>query len=146
MKIKIEYVVLGALIVGLVLFMALRSGDRVQYRMPQIAAVEGEAINRITIEGGEGTVELEKRENAWRIQPQGWPADTAQVSQMVNAIADFSLTALVSEAGNYARYELDEGGRLRIRAFGGEGVLREFDLGKPDDARRSRKHPTACGT
>ena len=131
MKLRIEYFVLGAVIVGLVLFLVLRTGNRVQYELPQIAEVKQDDVARITVEGPDETVVLERSGEEWTITPQGFPADASQARQMSAAIASFALTAVVSEAESYSRYDLDEGSRLRVTAYDSEGTqLIRFDVGK----------------
>lgn len=136
-RVKLEYVILGVLIVGGVLAVALRSGNRVRYTVPDIAKVKADDISRIRIERASGVVELEKREGGWRIQPEGYVADSSLVTPMVSALAELSLTALVSEAQSYARYELDEGARMRVTAYAGSSTVRQLDVGKEDESRKA---------
>jgi hypothetical protein len=131
------YLVLGLVIVGLALAVALRSRDRVRYRLPQPAAVKMDDMTKITVERFAGAVELEKREGIWRIVPEGYKADAAVVSPMVNALANLELLALVSESSSYARYELDEGSRMKITAYVGSVVAREVEVGKEDTGGRT---------
>lgn len=134
-RIRLEYVILALLIVGGVLAVALRSGNRVRYTVPDVAKVKADDITRIRVERASGALELEKRGGAWLIQPEGYVADTALVTPMVNALADLSLTALVSEAQSYARYSLDDGARIRVTAYAGTSEVRQLDVGKEDESR-----------
>jgi hypothetical protein len=134
-RVKLEYVILGVLIVGGVLAVALRSGNRVRYTVPEVAKVKADDITRIRFERASGVVELERREGGWRIQPEGYVADSALVTPMVNALSELSLTALVSEAESYVRYELDEAARIRITAYAGSSTVRQLDVGKEDENR-----------
>jgi hypothetical protein len=138
MKLKVEYIVLGAIIVGIALFLILRTGNRVQYELPEIAEVDSESISRIAIEGPEETIELERSGDGWSILPQGYPADGAKIDEMATSIADLTLTAMVSESQRYSRYDLDDSSRLRITAYDGGGTsLRTIDVGKQGSSRRS---------
>jgi hypothetical protein len=136
-RIRPEYVILAVVIVGLGLAVALRSGNRVRYTLPEVKSVKADDITRITVARAAGSLELEKREGTWRIQPEGYAADPTLVKPMVDALAELSLTALVSEAQSYARYELDEAGRMRVTAYAGEAVVRQLDVGKQDSNQRS---------
>jgi hypothetical protein len=49
---------------------------------------------------------------------------------MVDAIRHLTLTALVSEAGNDQRYDLDDEKRIRVRALSSDRELRVLDIGK----------------
>jgi hypothetical protein len=76
-------------------------------------------------------VELVKKDEKWFIEPQGYAADSVKAKNMVNAVADLALTALVSESKNYDRYELTPQTRISVQAFGDGGArLRAFDIGK----------------
>jgi len=136
-RFKLEYLILGVVIVGLVLAVALRSGNRLRYSVPGLAELAAEGITRISIERSSGLVELERREGGWVIQPEGWTADASLVTPMVNALARLSVTTLVSEAESYARYELDDQARMRVRAWAGSSVAREVLVGKEDESRKA---------
>jgi hypothetical protein len=116
---------------------ALRSGNRVRYSLPRLATVKADDLTRITIERSTGSIELQKREGSWRILPEGYAADPGTVGSMVSALAELSMTALVSESESYSRYELDEPERIRVTAYAGDKEARRVDVGKQDEGRRS---------
>jgi hypothetical protein len=49
---------------------------------------------------------------------------------MLNKLGELQLTALVSTAGDYRRYDLDPEHRIRVIARTGEDIRRELDIGK----------------
>lgn len=130
MKLKKEYLVLAAIILALGLYLALRQTDRTLYELPDIPEVSAKKISKITINGPEGQVDLEKQDEKWRLLPQGYPADSDKVGRVLDAIDDLTLTAMVSESGNYARYELEGDKKVTLKAWDGDRLKREIDIGK----------------
>jgi hypothetical protein len=130
-KVKKEYVILLAVIVGLSAYLLTRQTDRTHYELPQVATISGKAITRIEITGPNGTVELTKADDTWGVGPKKYQADKAKVSPMIDTISDLSLTALVSEAKDYSRYELDDKKKILVKAWDGSTVKRDFEIGKP---------------
>ena len=136
MKVKKEYVVLLAVIIGLSAYLLTRQTDRTHYELPQLPPQGGKAITRIEITGPKGTVELAKADDNWSVGPQKHQADRAKVSPMIDTISDLSLTALVSEAKDYPRYDLDDKKKILVKAWDGSALEREFDIGKPGPSFR----------
>ncbi len=144
----ITYGVLILAIAGLTLYIVNRRNDRIRYALPDVSTPAAEDIDVIRIDPPESeTIELERYEDGWLIQPQQYRAGSSSVQQLVNAIAELEITELVSTAEYYSRYSLDEQSRTTITAVAdGEEVLR-FYVGKraptynhtyvllPDDSR-----------
>ena len=132
MKLKKEYILLTLVVVALVLYLTLRSANHDDADLPKPAKIEIAKINRLVVTDKENPpVELVKKDDKWFIEPQGFLADSAKAKNMVNAVADLELTALVSESKNYERYELTPKTRINVQAFGDGGTrLRAFDIGK----------------
>jgi hypothetical protein len=132
MKLKKEYILLTLVVVALVLYLSLRSANHDEEDLPQPAKIETAKINRLVVTDKENPpLELVKKDEKWFIEPQGYAADGIKVKNMVNAVAELALTALVSESKNYDRYELTPKTRLNVQAFGDGGTrLRTFDIGK----------------
>ena len=131
MKVKKEYIGLAVVIVALCLVLILRRGDRTHYRLPVLAPVSAQQITKLVIARADSALTLERRGDLWRIAPYGYPADTSQVNRMIEAVAGFTITELVSEAGNYVPYELDPEKRVVVEAFEGDRSLLKFSIGKP---------------
>jgi hypothetical protein len=76
------------------------------------------------------SIELTKKDEQWLIKPKDYPANTVTVKNMLNAAANLTATALVSETGIYERYDLDSTKRTTVKMFNGQELEREFSIGK----------------
>ena len=131
MKLKKEYIFIVLAIVLLVGYLSVRETDRTEYRLPAIAKVAASDITRIEIARQEGSVVLEKKDTKWQIQPQDYPADSGKVTTMLDDLEKLSLTALVSESKSYSRYDLEPDKAIRVKAWAGEELKRDIQIGKP---------------
>ncbi len=129
---KKEYLILLAVIIGACLYLYLKDRDRVNYRLPEPEPVEKAKISKIEIRRPQPeTVTIEKIDGQWRISPAGYAADEAQVKEMLDAVSRLTLTALVSDSGDYDRYDLTEASAILVTAWSGDGtVVRELTVGK----------------
>jgi hypothetical protein len=130
MKMKKEYSILVAIMVALVLYLVLREQEKTHYRLPKLPRVAGTEISKIEISKPEGSVTLSKRGNTWYVDPKGYSAESRKIKDMLAAIEKLTLTALVSESKNYSRYHLDNDKKISVRAWAGNTLRREFEVGK----------------
>lgn len=131
MKVKKEYTILILVIVALIFYLTMKSTNDSEGELPQPAEVDNVEINRIVISKKSGeTVTLSKKDEKWFVEPQGYPADSVKVNNMANAIADLTITALVSESGSYQRYGLSEDKKIKVEAFIGDKAVRNLDIGE----------------
>ena len=130
MKGKKEYVILIAVIVALCLYLVLRNPDRAQYDLPKLPGVDASELTKLEVFKEETSMMLKKDGDVWRIEPEGYAADTEKVKRMTEAIEALTLDALVSESQSYGRYDLGNDKKITVRAWTGDKVAREFDLGK----------------
>ena len=131
MKIKIEYIVLAALIICLSLYLIFQKTGDVEYRLPEIRTINKKDISKIEItSGGENPLVIHKKDDKWLIAPEAYPADPGKVDGMLGVIDELSLTALVSEAENYGRYDLDDDKKINVKSWAKSDLLRSFDIGK----------------
>jgi hypothetical protein len=130
MKVKKEYFILAAIILALSLYLFLRKTDRARYELPKLSTVPKADVSKIEIAKKGATVILNRKNGNWNIGPQGYPADNAKVNNMLRIIENLILTAMVSESRDYSRYELDDEHKIIVRAYIGETVTREFEVGK----------------
>ena len=130
MKLKKEYIILAAVIIALSAYLLTRQTDRTHYELPQVAPVKGNEITRIELSGPDGTVNLTKADDIWSVGPKKYRADKAKISPMIDTISDLNLTALVSEAKDYTRYDLADEEKILVKAWIGADIKREFDIGK----------------
>jgi hypothetical protein len=130
MNLKKEYVILAIVIIGLSLYLFTRSKDRTHFELPDLAPVEAKTIDRLVFQKGDAVIELIRKDDSWFVGEKAYRADNIKVRNMVQATADLKITALVSESGNYDRYDLTENKKTTVRAYAGTAVLRSFDIGR----------------
>ena len=130
MKIKKEYVILILMIAALSAYLLMRSADRTHYRLPELSGLKKSDISKIEITQDGKAVILKKVDNRWQLDPAGYPADENKVKAMLNVFEDLTLTALVSEAKDFNRYDLNPEKRIGVKAWIGDTLQRSFDIGK----------------
>jgi len=130
MKIKKEYIILLSVILALSLYLSLRKSDRLGYELPRLPAVAKTDISKIEITKKGASFILNKGNGGWNIGPQEYPADAGKVTNMLGIIENLALTAMVSESRDYSRYQLDDEHKITLKAWSGERIRREFDIGK----------------
>lgn len=136
MKIKMEYVVLAALIVALSSYLVLRKTDRSLYELPIMDSVNAADISKIDISRAGKFLKLIKKGDNWVIGEKGYPADSDKVKGLVDGLAEFSVTALISESKNYPRYDLDADNRIGVKSWIGDRLCRDVYLGKTASSYR----------
>jgi len=130
MKLKKEYFLLGAVIVGLCAYLVFKKTDRTHYQLPELSEVSKNEISKLQIKTADSTIDMKKKGDTWVIGPKEYPADADRVKDMLDAIASLKLTTLISESKNYIRYDLNQAEKLAVKALSGDTVLREFEIGK----------------
>lgn len=130
MKGKKEYIILVAVIVALGLYLVFRSPDRAQYSLPQLPEIDTAEITKIEIAKPEISIVLDREGDNWLIGPDAFRADRDKVKAMLETMDTLTVTALVSESKSYNRYELDDDKKISVKAWTGDELTREFDLGK----------------
>jgi hypothetical protein len=136
MKAKKEYLILILIIIGLSVYLFMRTADRTFYELPQITPLEQNQITQIEISKEGQTIVLNKKDNKWYLEPQGYIADAKKVKDMLNTLGGITLTTLVSESKDYGRYELNEAKRIVVKAWQQKALKRNFDIGKPASSFR----------
>jgi hypothetical protein len=130
MKMKKEYIILLIAIVALSAYVIFRNPDRTHYELPKIHEITGGDISKMEISKEGTAIVLKKEGNEWHIGPEGYLADTHKVKNMLDGMENLAVTALVSESKNYSRYDLDDEKKITVRAWEGETLKRDFDVGK----------------
>jgi hypothetical protein len=130
MKIKKEYIILVLIIILLSVYLYKRSADRTLYELPELPQVNEKELTKLEITRDKTVMVLNKKDDKWYIAPAEYPTDANKVKDMLNAMKDLALTALVSESKNYNRYELDEGQKINVKAFQGDSLKLDIDVGK----------------
>jgi len=131
MKLKKEYFILTAILVALILYLSLHQSNRTHYQLPELSEISGKHISKLEITTGDNSIIFNKTDNTWHIEPKGFRADSTKVKNILNVIEKLKLTALVSESKDYVRYDLGNNKDIRVKAWKGDTLLREFDIGKP---------------
>ena len=130
MKVKLEYVILVVIIAVLAGYLAMRNSDRTLYELPALPEVATKDVTRIEITGKGSSLTLTKKDEIWNIQPQGYPVDPKRISGILSTISTLKTTALASESKDYQRYELDDGRKIQVKAWSGDEIIRNFEIGK----------------
>ncbi|MCG8687643.1 MAG: DUF4340 domain-containing protein [Desulfobacterales bacterium] len=127
---KKEYLILILIIIGLSAYLVLKKDNQVHYELPVLPQVDTETIDRIQITKADRSIMLNKTENTWTLNEDKYPADKAAVDDILDTIKELTLSALVSEAGDLARYELDDANAVKVKVFSKDALKREFSIGK----------------
>ena len=130
MKLKKEYFILTAILVALILYLALHQSNRTHYQLPKLSEISGKHISKLEITTKSGSIVFNKEDNTWHIGPKGYRADSTKVKHILNIVENLKLTALVSKSKDYVRYDLGHNKDIRVQAWQGNTLLREFDIGK----------------
>lgn len=130
MKLKKEYIILVLIIIALSVYLYMHNADRTLYELPEIAPISEKAITKLEIKKGESVFVLSKKDDNWYIAPADYPADANKIKDMLNAVKDVDLTALVSESKNYNRYNLDEGQKINVKIYQADSLKLDIDVGK----------------
>ncbi|MDY6838274.1 MAG: DUF4340 domain-containing protein [Thermodesulfobacteriota bacterium] len=130
MKVKKEYIILGAVIVALSVYLVFHDPDRTHYELPTIPEMAEVDISKIEISKAGTTIVLNKKDDQWYIAPEGYLVDTHRVEAMLDGMETLTVTALVSESESFGRYDLDSDKKIAVKAWQGETLKRSFDVGK----------------
>jgi hypothetical protein len=130
MKVKKEYIILALVIIALAAYLVTRTSDRTQYQMPDVPQVAAKEISKLQITRDKAIIVVNKKDDKWYIAPEEFPADGNKIKDILNAIENLTLTALVSESKNYNLYDLDEDKKINVKAWQADNLRRDVDLGK----------------
>ena len=130
MKLKKEYIIIAVIIIGLSIYLIGRNTDRTLYELPDVPAVAQKDITKIEITKNKESIVLSQKDETWYIDPQGYGADTNKVNAMLDVLDDLTVTTLVSESKNYILYDLSADEKINVKAWQGETLKRDLDVGK----------------
>jgi len=136
MKIRKEAVILGIVIVALSLYLIFNKDDRSLYDLPQLEAVSASEISKITLTSVENDILFTQKAGKWVINEAAWPGDEANIKKVADIAANLNLTTLISESKNFERYDLDPDHKITLKAWKGDTLVREFDVGKGASGHR----------
>jgi len=127
---KKEYIILIILIIGLGAYLGLKRDDQLHYDLPVPAVVDTQKIDRLEITKDKLTIVFSKADKGWTLTDENFPADESAVDKILDTVKELKLSALVSEASDLVRYELDPPNAISVRAFEGKDEKRRFTIGK----------------
>ncbi len=136
MRSKKELIILVLIIAVAAGYLFLRQKDRLTYELPQLEKIDTQAVVKMTVTGPKGNLLLEKKAEQWQLMPQEHPADAPKIDAMLATIGNLTVTTVVSEKSNDARYDLDPDHRIEVTAWNDKEVVRQFSLGKAADTFR----------
>ena len=119
------------MIIGLSVYLFTRETDRTLYELPNLPELSKKEITRIEIGNHDKTVVLTKADEEWRIGEQQYPASKSKVNDMLDTLENLTLSALVSETGDTVRYDLTAENKIGVKAWAGQTLARDLDIGKP---------------
>jgi len=127
---NLELIIIAIVIVLSIIYIMFRKSDKVHYKIPELKNIKTNEITKISLTKGERIVTLENRKGGWVIGEEAYPADETLVKKILTDVAEVKLTTLVSKAGNYFKYELDDPRKINVKVYVNKDVVREFDAGK----------------
>jgi hypothetical protein len=127
---KKEYIILIILIIGLIAYLGLKKDNQVHYELPTIPQVDTTRIDRVEISKADRLVVLNKGENGWTVTDKKFSANPEDIEQVIGTLKAIKLSALVSEAKDLARYDLNDTHAVKVKALAGKEAVRSFVIGK----------------
>ena len=137
MKLRKEYITLFLIIAVLVLYIFLRKDSRIQYEIPEPAALAPDSISGIVIKGNNSEIILTKENDKWFLGQEKYAADAYKVKKMIDFLVKPVLTAVVSDSKDYLRYGLDDKTLVAVKALSGDNPQREVEIGYQTEVRNN---------
>ena len=130
---KKEYTILALVIIALVLYLTLRKTDRTYYELPEFKEFASEQISKIELASSDSKLEFIKKDDTWVVGTKDYPADETKVEDVLSTLQDLKVTELVSESASYVRYDISDDRKITVKAWAGNQLEREVDVGKVAD-------------
>lgn len=131
-----EAILLGIVIVVLSLYLIFNKDDRSLYELPDLEPISPSKISKMSLESAEGSVVFIRKAGGWIVNEEAYPGDETSIKRAVDIAANLRLATLISESKNYGRYDLDPDHAITIKAWEGDNLIREFDVGKTASGHR----------
>ena len=130
---KKQYLIPLVLILVLGTYLLLKKDDQRNYDLPTPPAIEQSEIDRITIQGPLGHLELKREKSTWLLtdDQKEFEADTRAVDKMLDTLTHLRITALASEKQDRQRYQLADDQALEVTAFETDNEKLRLRIGKP---------------
>ena len=133
---KKEVVILLAVIAALAGYLMVGQTGQTHYDIPKLSSLQTTDVDRLEIRKGDDLLLLEKIEEEWAVDMQGFPGRRKTVEDLVETASKLTLTELISESGNPIRYQLGPEQAKTVSLFKGETRLRVFSVGKTAPSNR----------
>ncbi len=127
---NLELIIIGVVIILSLVYIVFRKTDKVHYKVPELKNIKIDEISKIFLTKGSRKVNIENRKGAWVVGEEGYSADDSLIKKILGHVSNLKLTTLVSKAGNYYKYELDDPRKINVKIFIKKDIVREFDTGK----------------
>lgn len=127
---KKEYLILIVLILLFSAYLFLHKENKDTYTLPQIKKIDTTQVTGLILEKKDGPVKFTRKEKQWFLTDKDYPADSALVESMLDALKTLKLSALVSEKQDLKRYELDDESRIMVMVMKNDDTVFEFSMGK----------------
>ena len=132
---KKEYLILILFILLFSAYLFLHKENKDLYTLPEINKIDTSQLTSLVLEKKDGAIRFTRKDKEWVLTDKEYPADSASVQSMLDALKTFKLSALVSEKQDVKRYELDDENRIIVKAKKGEEGVFEFSIGKTAPTR-----------
>jgi len=130
----IEGAVLAVLALVSLLTIGLRDRGVRNYTLPVFPVISPDQFSLLEIIPPRGEpVIITKTGSQWLLDDD-YPAAPSTVDRILDALATLEPVDLVSDSGNYGRYDLEDDQRYTLKAYKGENLVREIYLGKPSSS------------
>lgn len=133
---KKEYIILVLVILGLSLYILFGKPKSTHYNLMSLPEIKESKFTKIRLNASDGSILFKKRDGRWFVGEKAYPADEQKIKRILDVLDDLQVTALVPESGNFARYDLGEDKKIRVRAWTGQDMMRDFTVGKLAPTRR----------
>ena len=131
MKKYIEYIILGIVAAGSILYIGLREKSDINYKLPDFRLISRDDFTKIEISGNVAAVlEFVKEADGWILTDGKYPAESGKINKLLDAVEEVVPVDLVSQAGSHSRYDLDDETKIVLKAWNGDRLIREIDFGK----------------
>lgn len=127
---KKEYLILIVLILCVSAYLFLHKDNKDNYTLPEIKKIDTTQVTALILEKKDGVIKFTRKDKQWFLTDKEFPADSALVESMLDALKTLKLSALVSEKQDLRRYELDDDTHIIVKALKNNDLLFELTVGK----------------
>lgn len=127
---KLQFLVPVAVIIALSSLLLFSYNSQNHFQPPRLPKVVKSEITRLKISSAGKDVEVVRIGDHWEIIPEKSTVAESKIESILKHLVNLELTAIVSESGNYGRYQMDQARAIRVAAFAGRKRVLSFSIGK----------------